>query len=652
MFDFILRWFGKGKPKEDTSTQDQYSSFFGECSFFATDKESEASPTPAEETEPVVTPSSGQQADSALQAKVEELTACLARTKKALEKAEEENEELEEELKREAEKTKDAEAQVCPSSAPQADSALQAQVEELTARLARTKKALEKAEEENEELEEELKRDLKREAEKTKEAKEQVRTLEKDLSTLKETLDETNKEKKKLDNELTATKERANCRGEALSFVQDVLKAKPISERSELEQKVEEIASFIHSDECRAYITLTDEGERDLSMWQSECAKSWIQGKVKVAFIGEFSAGKTSIVNRLLQDGDPHAIQLPVSSKATTAIPTYISGRKGGGKATYRFYTPDSILKEISEDTFRRVSKEVLEEVGGVSSMIKYFVMAYANKGLERLSILDTPGFSSQDDKDEQRTMEVINECDALFWVVDVNNGQLNSRSISVIRQYLHKPLYIIINKVDTKSPSEVKQAEQAIRATCSKEKLEVKGFIYMGMKTSLDELHQVFSTLGSSSSLGLLDTISELIQEGLDEQMNIQKEYDAKRKQYDQELSELETTFSDNLDTVAELADEAAAIPHFKDPFWGSERYEMDVLEYRDLEKKLTVLSEEAPDILKGNVEGIKQAVSNILSVEDEADTCRSILSDLEGLQNRFTQLRKQIDQLSQLHR
>ena len=618
MFDFILRWFGKGKPKEDTSTQDQSSSL-------------------------------GAQADSVLQAKVEELTACLARTKKALEKAEEENEELEDklkrDLKREAEKTKEAEEQVRPSSAPQADSALQAKVEELTARLARTKKALEKAEEENEELEEELKRDLKREAEKTKEAKEQVRTLETDLSSLK-------KEKEKLNNELTATKERDNCRGKALSFVREVLTAQVTSERSELEQKVEEIVSFIHSDECRAYITLTDEGERNLSMWQSECAKSWIQGKVKVAFIGEFSAGKTSIVNRLLQDGDPHAIQLPVSSKATTAIPTYISGRKGGGKATYRFYTPDSILKEISEDTFRRVNKEVLEEVGGVSSMIKYFVMAYANKGLERLSILDTPGFSSQDQVDELRTMEVINECDALFWVVDVNNGQLNSRSIGVIRQYLHKPLYIIINKVDTKSPSEVKQAEQAIRATCSKEKLEVKGFIYMGMKTPLDELQQVFSTLGSSSSLDLLDTISELIQEGLDEQMNIQKEYDAKRKQYDQELSELETTFSDNLDTVAELADEAAAIPHFETHLFSSDRFEMDALEYEELKEKLTVLSEEAPDILKGNVEGIKQAVSNILSVEDEADTCRSILADLEGLQNRFTQLRKQIDQLSQLHR
>ena len=534
----------------------------------------------------------------------------------------------------------------------QADDTLRKQIAELTARLAKAQKALKNAEEENEELEEECDQTLKRERAKTQEVKEQVSAMEKQLSSLQETLDEKNKEKEKLANELTATKDRANCRGEALSFVREVLTAQVNSERSELEQKVEEIVSFIHSDECRAYITLTDEGERDLSMWQSECAKSWIQGKVKVAFIGEFSAGKTSIVNRLLQEGDPHAIQLPVSSKATTAIPTYISGRKGGGKATYRFYTPDSILKEISEDTFRRVSKEVLEEVGGVSSMIKYFVMAYANKGLERLSILDTPGFSSQDEVDEQRTMEVINECDALFWVVDVNSGTLNTRSIRVIRQYLHKPLYIIINKVDTKSPSEVKQAEQTIRATCSKEKLEVKGFIYMGMKTPLDELHQVFSALGSSSSLDLLDTISELIQEGLDEQMNIKKECDAKRKQYDQELSELETTFSDNLDTVAELAEDAVRIPHFKDPFWGSKRYEMDASEYKELEEKLTVLSEAAPGILKGNLDAIEQAVSKIQSAEEEAEKCRSKLADLEGLKKRFDQLHKQIDQLSQLHR
>lgn len=594
MFDFILRWFGKGKPQEDASSQGEDTSVLGSNSLFAKEEGDEATSTSIEEAE---------RADS---------------------------------------------AELCG----QADDTLRMQIAELTARLAKAQKALKNAEEENEELEEECEQTLKRERAKTQEVKEQVSVMEKQLSSLQETLDERNEEKEKLNNELTATKDRVNCRGEALSFVREVLTAQVNSERSELEQKVEEMVALIHSDECRAYIALTDEEERDLSMWQSECAKSWIQGKVKVAFIGEFSAGKTSIVNRLLQDGDPHAIQLPVSSKATTAIPTYISGRKGGGKATYRFYTPDSILKEISEDTFRRVSKEVLEEVGGVSSMIKYFVMAYANKGLEWLSILDTPGFSSQDEVDEQRTMEVINECDALFWVVDVNSGTLNTRSIRVIRQYLHKPLYIIINKVDTKSQSEVKQAEQAIRATCSKEKLEVKGFIYMGMGTPLDELHQVFSTLGSSSSLGLLEAFSQRIQELIDEQMDIKKEYDDKQHQYHQELSELETTFSNNLDTVAELAEAAAAIPHFETHFFSSDCFEMDALEYEELKEKLTVLSEEAPGILKGNLDAIELAVSNILSAEDKADTCRSILADLEGLKKRFSQLHKQIGQLSQLHR
>jgi putative atp /gtp binding protein len=579
MFDFILRWFGKGKPQEDASSQGEDTSFLGSNSLFAKEEGDEATSTPIEEAE---------RADA---------------------------------------------AELCG----QADNTLRTQIAELTARLARTKKALEKAEEENEELEDKLKRDKREAAEKAKEAEEQVSAKEKQLSSLQEVLDE--------------TKERANCCGQALTFVREVLTAQVTSERSELEQKVEEMVALIHSDECRAYITLTDEEERDLSMWQSECAKSWIQGKVKVAFVGEFSAGKTSIVNRLLQEGDPHAIQLPVSSKATTAIPTYISGRKGGGKATYRFYTPDSILKEISEETFRRVNKEVLEEVGGISSMIKYFVMAYANKGLERLSILDTPGFSSQDKEDEPRTMEVINECDALFWVVDVNSGTLNTRSIRVIRQYLRKPLYIIINKVDTKSPSEVEQAEQAIRATCSKEKLEVKGFIHMGKSTPLSELHQVFSTLGSSSSLGLLNGISQRIQELINEQKGIKKECDDKQKLYNQELSLLEDAFSETLDTVATRADEAAAIPHFEKHLWSEDRYEMKRTEYWKLTSRLKYLSEEAPGILKGNLEGIKQAVSNIQSAEKEAKRYRSKLADLEGLQKRFTQHRKQIDQLSRQH-
>ena len=73
---------------------------------------------------------------------------------------------------------------------------------------------------------------------------------------------------------------------------------------------------------------------------------------------------------------------------------------------------------------------------------------------------------------------------------------------------------------------------------------------------------------------------------------------------------------------------------------------------EYWKLTSRLNYLSEEAPYTLKDNVEGIKEAISNIRSAEKEAKKCRSKLADLVGLKKRFSQLRKQIGQLSQLHR
>ena len=125
----------------------------------------------------------------------------------------------------------------------------------------------------------------------------------------------------------------------------------------------------------------------DLERWNVTAKKSWIAGKITIAFVGEFSAGKTSIVNRILSQDNPEVPTLPVSTKATTAIPTYIAG---GNTVSYSFVSPDNKLKLILDETFRKVSKEVLDQVKGVSSLIKYFVMTYKNPNLSGLSILDT----------------------------------------------------------------------------------------------------------------------------------------------------------------------------------------------------------------------------------------------------------------------
>lgn len=97
MFDFILRWFGKGKPQEDTSSQGEDTSFFFSNSLFAKEGVDEATSTSIEEAERADAAELCGQADDTLRTQIAELTARLAKAQKALKNAEEENEELEEE---------------------------------------------------------------------------------------------------------------------------------------------------------------------------------------------------------------------------------------------------------------------------------------------------------------------------------------------------------------------------------------------------------------------------------------------------------------------------------------------------------------------------------------------------------------------------
>lgn len=269
-------------------------------------------------------------------------------------------------------------------------------------------------------------------------------SLNEELTTLKQQLDDKIKE--------------LELKMGSLDFIQEILSA-PDANRSDIRQlyeNISEIKSFALGQLMDCYATLKDnhinfgdgnfEGfkktwEQRFYEWASVTKKSWINGKTTIAFVGEFSAGKTSIVNRILSQDDLKVPQLPVSTKATTAVATYIAG---GPVVSYQFVTPDDKLKMISRETFtEKVSKEILDQVKGVSSLIQYFVMTYKNPNLDGLSILDTPGFNSNDENDAQRTMEVINECDALFWVFDVNAGTINRSSLSVIKEHHYCPVKV-----------------------------------------------------------------------------------------------------------------------------------------------------------------------------------------------------------------
>lgn len=499
---------------------------------------------------------------------------------------------------------------------------------------------LEEAEEEQEELQDKIKK------------------KNKELQASQNELEEVNRAKSRLKNELEE-KERElsdkiselKLKGSSIEFIQDILIAKPSSQEDikALYKNIDFFESFIKGQylDCLSYISNTYpdviemEGKKGkqgyeilkklilqkFDEWSSVKRKSWLDNKTTIAFVGEFSAGKTSIVNRILSQDDPNIPKLPVSSKATTAIPTYIAG---GPVESYNFVTPDDKLKNISEVIFKKVSKEVLDEIKGVSSLIKYFVMTYKNPNLQGLSVLDTPGFNSNDAEDKERTIGVINECDALFWVFDVNAGTVNRSSITLIKEKLNKPLFVVINKVDTKPKSEVDNVESLIRKTLSDAGLKVEKYIRFSSKAPLED---IMTPVHSVSRDKTRDNFVKDIDEDLTDLLNvIQNGVNAAEQEYkhlEKNSQDVTTEFIACLNDLHESCDTVRNIPNFVSgtKVFGleltSDRYEMSCYEANEMKNMLDEISE--------------NMCKNVASIYDKQIDCTSALqqaySDLVDL-------------------
>lgn len=459
------------------------------------------------------------------------------------------------------------------------------------------KKQIKNLQDENEEFEEDLadaKKKIKAKDSECNELKNNVENLARQSKQLREELDETK-------STLLNKEQDLELKNKSLDFVREILCAPMVNNAPivRLYKTVDNISDYISNDikECLTPLFSFTKEDTDnlfgsgLDRWAITAKKTWIQGKTSIAFVGEFSAGKTSIVNRILSQDNPNIPLLPVSTKATTAIPTYISGGSG---TFYQFVTPNHELKMISEATFKRVDKGVLENIKGVSSLIQYFVMTYKNPNLNNLSILDTPGFNSNDKEDAQRTISVINECDALFWVFDVNAGTINRSSISLIKEHLQKPLFVVINKVDTKAKSEVDKVEALIRKTLSDAGLKIQGFIRFSSKAPLTEIMNPIKSVKHDNTKE--NYISDMVQfmEGLTKQT--EKSVLEAKKEADKLLNESNELVDEYVQSISDLRNACETlrdIPQFSEHWFKSDNYEMTIEQAHSMFNLLDTINE-----------------------------------------------------------
>lgn len=518
------------------------------------------------------------------------------------------------------------------------------------ANIEKLKSKIKSLEEDNDDLEDDL-----------DDAKKKLRKKEQECSELQIEMDKASREIKRFQEDLATANEQLEDKSkelalkmESLSFVKEILTAEKTKDASisKLYSKVDGIREYISEElkdvlgdiiDLNANVNEALFGN-GLDRWAVTAKKSWISGKISVAFVGEFSAGKTSIVNRILSQDDPNVPRLPVSAKATTAIPTYISGGKG---VYYQFVTPNNELKSISEGTFKKVTKEVLDQVEGVSALIQYFVMTYKNPNLDKMSILDTPGFNSNDKEDAERTIEVINECDALFWVFDVNAGTVNRSSIDLIKKHLTKPLYIVINKVDTKAKSEVDKVEQLIRKTLTDAKLKIQGFIRFSSRAPLsDIMNPIKSIQHDSDKENYIGTLLQALNVWQIEQNNdvrkSQKEADNIRRQSEN----LVQKYNNAMNVLARDCETVSSIPQYNSRWLREDDYRMSQEEYQEMIELLDQIKDQHTDNLcslyNQQMEKVQEFENAWTNLEEEKDKWKRLSDCIKILQKKVNDLKK----------
>lgn len=444
--------------------------------------------------------------------------------------------------------------------------------------------------------------------------------------------------------ELSEKKKELELKMKSLSFVQEVLTAPKTKDAAldELHDKVDDVADYIRSDFYDCVTTLFKKNDSwdyyfggGLSYWEAVSCKKWIQGKTTIAFVGEFSAGKTSIVNRVLSQDQTDVALLPVSAKATTAIPTYITGGVG---TSYNFVSADQSLKTIRESTFKEVSKEVLGQIKGISSLIKYFVMQYKNPYLDKISILDTPGFNSNDSEDAHRTNDVINECDALFWVIDVNAGSANRTSLKNIHDNLQKPLYVIINQIDTKSKSEVDKVEQLLRKQFSDAGIQVKQYVRFSKEEPLSVIMDAIKSVPQNTNEDYLEYLTgtfipELISAYDKETKEANKAYQAKET----EAENINNQFYNVARTTQGRCQEAASIPQLTDRIFLDNIFKMSESQGRRLINLLAQIAD-------NDINNMWQAFNNSFDAAQEVQNSYAYYVESKAKYQRINNCAEQL--------
>lgn len=165
--------------------------------------------------------------------------------------------------------------------------------------------------------------------------------------------------------------------------------------------------------------------------------------------VGEFSSGKTTLINALTDSK-----KLETATKPTTA--TIYEVHFGAEKSHAKVLNEDGTITDV--DDLSNLKNDILKDAKVVT------VFDSSKKIPSSTIVVDTPGLSSPDPKHKQTLVDFLPQADAILLVSDINQQVTRSLTEFVKTMSLSKrPIYLVLTKCDTKSPSDLESAKKYI---------------------------------------------------------------------------------------------------------------------------------------------------------------------------------------------
>ena len=154
-----------------------------------------------------------------------------------------------------------------------------------------------------------------------------------------------------------------------------------------------------------------------------------------IALCGQFSSGKTSMINSFLKDNI-----LPTSIEPTTAINTFVICDKDYENQGLYIRNHFSGQTKVDKELYQFVTHAFAQKYDkNVHSMIKYVSLHTQKLKYENIALLDTPGYTGQGidatEDDSNMAMKGIAQADNIIWVVSMENGTIKNNDLEFLEK-------------------------------------------------------------------------------------------------------------------------------------------------------------------------------------------------------------------------